>query len=123
MRSRRCPVDPATVAEDPSAHVERTDSLNLAVIESEQAAKGIAVAKRGGPPEPQTDILGMQESTELDATRMIGHLYPAHAHGAEAAEGAAAGCGIGDGLKVAAVEADIFQCARISARNSCRAAE
>ena len=55
----------------------------------------------------------MQETTELDTTRMIGHLHPADAHGAEAAEGAAAGCGIGDGLKVAAVEADIFQCARI----------
>ena len=55
----------------------------------------------------------MQQTAELDATRMISHLYPPDAHGAEAAEGAAAGGGIGDGLEVAAVEADVLQCARI----------
>ena len=81
--------------EEPAAHVERADCLDPSVIEPEQSAKGVAIAERSQPAESPSDILGMQETSELDATWQIGRIEPSQAPPKLVIEGSGRGHGVG----------------------------
>src|SRR5262249_36360509 len=95
--------------ENLAAQVERSDGLDLAIVESEQPAERVAVAERHRPAEAEPDVFWMQQASELYAARQIRHVQPANAHGAEAPECTAPHVGIGDCVQITAIEPDVLQ--------------